>query len=71
VKITLTWIDTADNEDGYRVYRDGVPLVDLGAGTSTYTDSAPGIGSYVYVVAAFNAAGESPMKVSAATANCQ
>jgi len=71
VKISLFWVDAADNEDGYRVYRDGALLADLASGSTSYDDIAPGVGTYAYTVSAFNAAGETPAKVSADTANCQ
>jgi hypothetical protein len=70
-RITLTWQDKADSEEGYRIYRDGDKLTDLPAGTTTYDDIAPAPGSYQYSVAAFNASGESPSKVTAETSNCQ
>jgi hypothetical protein len=71
VKISLSWADAASDEDGYRVYRDGALLKELAADSTSYDDIAPGVGTYNYVVAAFNAIGESPAKVSATTTNCQ
>ena len=71
VNITLNWIDKADNEAGYRIFRDGAKLIDLPAGSTTYNDIAPTSGSYQYTVAAFNAGGESASKVQAETSNCQ
>lgn len=71
VNITLNWIDKADNEAGYRVFRDGAKIADLPAGSTTYSDIAPASGSYQYIVAAFNAGGESASKVQAETSNCQ
>jgi len=71
VNITLNWVDKADNEAGYRIFRDGAKLTDLPAGSTTYNDIAPGSGSYQYTVAAFNAGGESASKVQAETSNCQ
>jgi len=70
-KISLSWVDTATNEDGYRLYRGGIPLLELPAGTSSYTDVVPGIGTYEYTVVAFNAAGEAPVNISAAVTTCQ
>ncbi len=49
--------DTADNEDGYRVYRNGTVLANLGAGATSYTDHPPQGGPYNYKVEAFNGAG--------------
>ncbi len=71
VRITLNWVDKADSEQGYRIYRDGAKLSDLPAGSTTYEDIAPAPGSYQYTVAAYDASGESPAKVNAETSNCQ
>lgn len=60
VSITLSWRDAANNEDGYRVYRDGNQVKELGGGATSYTDGAPRIaGYYTYTIMAFNTAGES------------
>lgn len=71
VRISLTWQDRANGEDGYRIYRDGAKLADLPAASTTYDDIAPAPGSYQYTVAAFNASGESTAKVTAETSNCK
>lgn len=71
VRIALNWVDKADSENGYRIYRDGAKLSDLPAGSTTYEDIAPAPGSYQYTVAAFDASGESPAKVTAETTNCE
>jgi hypothetical protein len=71
LSVSLSWNDKADNEEGYRVYRDGALIADLSAGTTSYKDTAPIIsGNYTYVVTAFNAAGGSPAQVTADTPNC-
>lgn len=70
-RISLFWKDKADNEEGYRVYRDGEKVADLPAGTTSYDDIAPAPGSYAYSVAAYNTGGESPTKVQAETSACQ
>ena len=57
--VTLGWADMAGNETSYRVYRDGNLIATLGANATTYTDSPPGSGPYVYGVEASNAAGAS------------
>jgi len=57
--VTLSWIDNANNEDGYRVYRDGKPIAVLKADATSYTDVPPGYGPSTYEVEAFNAAGVS------------
>jgi len=36
---TLSWIDRATDENGYRIFRNGEPLVELPADSTTYTDS--------------------------------
>ncbi len=38
---TVNWADNANNEAGYRVFRNGEALVELPANTTTYTDSYP------------------------------
>lgn len=55
--VKLTWNDNADNEDGYRVYRNGNLIATLGANTTQYTDKPPGSGPYTYYVEAFNNTG--------------
>jgi hypothetical protein len=57
--VTLNWFDQADNEDGYRVYREGALIATLGPDASAYSDSPPYGGPYTYGVEAFNNAGES------------
>jgi len=71
VNISLSWTDTANNEDGYRIYRDGTKVAELAAGSTSYNEIAPGAGKYTYKVAAFNATGESASEVSVNTSNCQ
>jgi hypothetical protein len=38
---TVLWVDNANNETGYRIFRNGVPIVELPADTTTYTDIYP------------------------------
>lgn len=57
--VSITWSDVADNEDGYRVYRDGVLIAELGANTESYQDEPPGSGPYTYAVEAYNSSGTS------------
>jgi hypothetical protein len=71
INVTLSWTDVADNEDGYRIYRDGNKVADLAADSTSYTETVPGSGTYTYKIAAFNAAGESPSEISVATTNCK
>jgi hypothetical protein len=71
VRVSLSWSDAAQNEDGYRIYRDGTRVADLASDSTSYSETVPGSGTYAYTVAAFNAAGESPSQLSVATTNCQ
>jgi hypothetical protein len=57
--VTLGWIDAADNEDGYRVYREGALIATLGSNAKGFTDNPPYGGPYTYGVEAFNSAGSS------------
>jgi CSLREA domain-containing protein len=57
--VTLGWIDTADNEDGYRVYRDGSLIATLGTNASSHNDQPGYGGPYTYGVESFNSAGAS------------
>jgi len=60
ITVSLKWSDRSNNEIGFRVYRDGVLVVDLPANTTLYTDIFAGSAAvlYSYRVAAYNAAGE-------------
>jgi hypothetical protein len=71
ISITLTWLDKASGEEGYRVYRDGNKLADLAPDTLTYSDIVPASGAYKYTVSTFDSSGESPASVNAQTTNCQ
>lgn len=55
--VTLGWYDQADNEQGYRVYRDNTLITTLGANATSYTDNPPGSGPYTYKVESFNSVG--------------
>lgn len=67
---TLTWNDSADNENGYRVYRDGGLIADLPANSTTYADSTSySGGSVTYSVEAYNDVGTSPQR--SVTFTCQ
>jgi len=57
--VTLSWADAANNESGYRVYRNGALLGNLGAGATSYTDNPPQGGPYTYKVEAYNGFGAS------------
>lgn len=58
--VSLQWLDNADNETGYRIYRNGQMIADLPAGSTSYTDSIYlGIGPLEYGIRAYNDSGES------------
>jgi CSLREA domain-containing protein len=58
-RISINWLDQADNEDGYRVYRDGGLLATLGANANSYTDNPPKPGPHTYEIEAYNEGGSS------------
>lgn len=63
-RIDLAWTDTADNEDGFRVYRDVgsgyARIATVGANQQTYADGSLSMCSTAqYVVRAYNGDGES------------
>ncbi len=71
VKIKLSWVDVANNEQGYKIYRDGSLLATLGANETSFSDTTSLaaiwlIGdpppSVTYGVEAFNGAGKSNLK---------
>lgn len=55
--VTVKWKDNANNETGYRVYRDGAAIATLGAGATSYVDHPSYSGPHTYKVEAFNGAG--------------
>lgn len=57
--VSLAWKDAANNETGYRVYRNGAQIATLGANATGFTDKPPAGGPYTYGVEAFNDAGAS------------
>jgi hypothetical protein len=58
--VSLQWLDNADNEAGYRIYRNGQMIADLPAGSTSYTDAISlGIGALQYSIRSYNDAGES------------
>lgn len=58
-EVTLTWVDQASSEQGYRVYRDGALIATLPANATSYTDAPGHGGPYLYEVEAFNDGGAS------------
>ena len=52
--ITLSWTDNANNEEGFRVVRDGSAVATLAANSTSYTDAGLNAGtSYTYQVQAY------------------
>jgi hypothetical protein len=60
ITVNLKWNDRSNNETGFRVYRDGILVIDLPANSTFYVDLFGGSATFVYSyrVAAYNAAGE-------------
>lgn len=57
--VLITWNDLNQNETGYRVYRDGIRIAQVGANTTSYNNyqgsPAPAQGvTYAYTVRAYN-----------------
>jgi hypothetical protein len=71
ITTTLTWADTADNENGYHVYRLGNLIADLPANTTSYTDTAfvSSDTQLTFSVEAYNDAGASAQRTI--TFTCQ
>ena len=65
---TLSWHDTSENEDGFRIYRvannQKVFIAQVGPNVTQYVDKNAPPGA-CYIVTAFNAAGESAATKSA------
>jgi len=58
-RVTLSWIDRADNENGYRLYRDGQLIATLSTNAAGYVDNPPRGGAHSYALEAFNDGGAS------------
>ncbi len=58
-QITLKWTDQADNETGYRLYRDGTLIATLPANSTSYIDTLSDQALHTYSVKAYNEAGAS------------
>ena len=70
-QVKLSWVDTANNEDGYRIYRGGLQVAELDANTSAHSDVVPEAGAYGYTVVAFNIAGEATANISVNVPACK
>jgi len=68
--LTLSWTDNATNEDGYRVYQNGVLINTLIANSQSFnvTGLSPNT-TYTFRVAAYNIVGEASAQVSATTSS--
>jgi hypothetical protein len=66
--MTLSWQDTSENEDGFKIYRiannEKKFIAQVGPNITQYIDKDAPPGA-CYIVTAFNAAGESPSTSSA------
>jgi predicted small secreted protein len=71
VNISLFWVDVSADETGFRIYRDGAQVGEVPAGATSFSEIAPGVGTFNYSVAAFNASGEAPANMPVTTSNCQ
>lgn len=71
VNISLFWVDVSADETGFRIYRDGAQVGEVPAGSTSFSEIAPGVGTFNYSVAAFNASGEAPANMPVTTSNCQ
>lgn len=71
VAVTLTWTDQANDELGYRVFRDNQLVSELPANSTAYSGSvkADSTQKLTYSVSAYNSAGESGR--SSITFSCQ
>ncbi len=59
-EIELNWTDNSDDEDGFRIYRDGSEVATVGANVTSFKDTGLSAGTtYTYYVAAYNTHGES------------
>jgi hypothetical protein len=71
-RIAIHWIDNSKNEDGFRIYRNGVLLVSVAPDTTTFQDNDLNYATaYDYLVTAYNEYGEtqSPNTASIRTPN--
>ncbi|MEL6537262.1 MAG: Ig-like domain-containing protein, partial [Bacteroidota bacterium] len=63
--LALSWVDNSDNEQGFKVLRDGAEVASLAANSTSYTDAGLNAGtSYSYTVVAYQGATESSSNVA-------
>jgi hypothetical protein len=60
ITVKLSWKDQSNDEDGFRVYRDGVLVATMDANTTFYSEVFAGAASFLYSyrVSSFNTTGE-------------
>ena len=51
---TIVWHDNANNEDGFRILRDGELIATVGPNVESYMYTPPGSGPYTFTIEAFN-----------------
>lgn len=66
---TVSWVDRADGESGYRIYRNGDVIAELPANSTSYVDlSTPDIGEsveyFINVYGPYGTANSAPMKMT-------
>jgi hypothetical protein len=72
-QINLSWTDNSSNETGFKIYRDGAYIAQVGVGVTAYQDTGRQCNTtYSYTVRATNAAGDSAAsnQASATTHAC-
>jgi len=57
-EFTLSWNDNSDNEDGFRILKDGSEIGSVGANTANFVYNPGGSNPASYTVEAYNANGE-------------
>ncbi len=70
-QVELSWKDNADNEKGYRVYRNEQLVAELGPNTTYYKEVIvyPGGAGLTYIVEAFNETGSASVSTQAMFCN--
>ncbi|MBN1786238.1 MAG: fibronectin type III domain-containing protein, partial [Candidatus Methanofastidiosa archaeon] len=72
--ILLDWNDISDNEEGFKLYRNGAEIADIPADSVSYVDTGLACStSYTYILRAYNASGLSPVSnmATGTTEDCE